>query len=194
MYAAFARYRSSRAPDPGRTPSAVLVLVCRDPAGDFLLYGLRSEHHGALAHRGQVCFPGGKHAPEDPDLVATALREAHEEIGLDPAAVEVLGVLDDVFTPSGFTITPVVAQVVMPYPFAPNPDELSRLIRVPVVDLLDPGRIPLVSDPAASPWHRDAFEADGVRVWGATARITRQFVDRLREGAGAAPADGSPVR
>ncbi|MNY69458.1 hypothetical protein D3C86_2074040 [compost metagenome] len=65
---------------------------------------------------------------------------------------------------------------------------------MPVVDLLDPGRIPLVSDPAASPWHRDAFEADGVRVWGATARITRQFVDCLRDGTAVLPPDGPVVR
>ncbi|HEY9900694.1 MAG TPA: CoA pyrophosphatase [Pantanalinema sp.] len=192
MYAAFAGYRSRRSSDPARTDSAVLVPVCLDPSGDFLLYALRSERHGA--HRGQVCFPGGKRSPEDADLVATALREAHEEIGLDPGAVEVLGVLDDVITPTGFTITPVVGQVSMPYAFFPNPDELSRLIRVPVVDLLDPALIPLVSDPSASPWTRDAFEADGVRVWGATARITRQFVDRLREGMPPRSQDGPAVR
>ncbi|MBO9539205.1 CoA pyrophosphatase [bacterium] len=192
MYAAFAHYQSRRFSDPSRTESAVLVPVCLDPEGDFLLYGVRSEHYGT--HRGQVCFPGGKRSPEDVDLIATALREAHEEIGLDPGAVEVLGVLDDVITPSGFTITPVVGRIAMPYPFSANPDELSRLIRVPIASLLDPARIPLVPDPDAPAWVRDAFDADGARVWGATARITRQFVDRLREGMAPPSPDGPTGR
>ena len=91
-------------------------------------------------HRGQISFPGGVQDAEDPDLLATALRETQEEIGLDPEAVEVLGALPPVATITGYRITPFVGLIPHPYDFHPNPLEVKRLLLLPLAGFYPPER------------------------------------------------------
>src|SRR5204863_166262 len=117
---------------PGKTVAAVLVPLLAVDGEPSLLFTRRSNL--LPHHQGQIAFPGGGHDPEDPDLAATALREAHEEIGLDPADVRLLGPLDDLETvATRFVITPFVGVVPHPYDFRPSPDEVDLVRRGPEV-------------------------------------------------------------
>jgi 8-oxo-dGTP pyrophosphatase MutT (NUDIX family) len=131
-------------------------------------------------HSGQIAFPGGKADKEDADASATALREAEEEIGLDPALVDVLGVLPHYVTGTAFIITPVIALVQPEFALSPNGYEVADVFEVPLEFLMNP-----------SHHRRHAFEWEGVRrewfsmpyqdksaqrfIWGATAGMLRNF-------------------
>jgi len=131
-------------------------------------------------HRGQIAFPGGVRDPEDPHLLATALRECQEEIGLDPDAVEVQGALPAVATITGYYITPFVGIIPHPYNFRPNPREVKRLLALPVTDFSPPDRWssgPYVFQGRTTRvyyWH-NGLEV----VWGATARILLNLLAHL---------------
>ncbi|MNK62673.1 putative NUDIX hydrolase [compost metagenome] len=160
---------------PGLVPSAVLVPVLVSAEGLSLLYTKRSE--ALNHHRGQISFPGGKWSPEDPTLLDTALREADEEVGLDPCDVEVLGELDEVWTPTGFTILPYVGLIRAPYSFRINPGEIDRLIEVPWERIPAAGAFDCemrrVND---EPLEICRFAVNEDVIWGATARITRNLM------------------
>jgi 8-oxo-dGTP pyrophosphatase MutT (NUDIX family) len=175
-----ARPRRALTPD-GRTPAAVLVPLLWIDEAPHVLYTRRSAR--LPHHRGQVAFPGGTFDDrQDADLVATAVREAHEEIGLAPADARLLGTLDDIETiTSRFVITPVVAVVPHPYPWSPHPDEVDQIFTVALADLLAPNaerretwefdgrRVPI-----------DHFPVAGQVIWGATHRITRNLLELVR--------------
>ncbi len=123
-------------------------------------------------HQGQISFPGGVRGPEDPDLLGTALRETREEIGLDPGVVDLLGTLAPVATMTGYHITPFLGLIPHPYEFHLNPQEVERLLLLPLEGFFDPagwssrayqyqGRNTRVCD----------WRGDGELIWGATARI-----------------------
>src|SRR5260370_882378 len=123
----------------GFLESAVLVPIVVEPdASARLLFTVRPADMSK--HAGQIAFPGGKRDPGDADLAATALREAAEELGIEPAAVEVLGLLDDVPTPTGFVITPVVARLLGPLELRPSAREVAEVFAVPLDELRDPTR------------------------------------------------------
>ncbi|MDD5168046.1 MAG: CoA pyrophosphatase, partial [Syntrophales bacterium] len=121
-------------------PAAVLIPLIRMPIesggpGWHILYTRRTdlvEHH-----KGQVSFPGGRRDPGDSSPEATALREACEEIGLNPADVHILGRMDDFLTVSNYRVTPVVGTMPWPYPLTLSPNEVSRVFTVPVDWLAD---------------------------------------------------------
>jgi 8-oxo-dGTP pyrophosphatase MutT (NUDIX family) len=116
-------------------PASVLVpLVMRDELMVLLTH--RTAH--LSSHSGQVAFPGGKADPGDADAVATALREAKEEIGLDAHAVEVLGSMPTYTTGSAFVVTPVVALVDPHASIVPNPYEVAQVFEVPLTFLMNP--------------------------------------------------------
>ncbi|MEW5862966.1 MAG: CoA pyrophosphatase [Pseudomonadota bacterium] len=100
-----------------------------------VLFTQRTEH--LKAHSGQVAFPGGRAESHDPGPEATALRETREEIGLDPARVELLGRLPEYHTRTGFRVTPVVGLVTPPLALAPDPNEVADVFEVPLSFLLD---------------------------------------------------------
>jgi 8-oxo-dGTP pyrophosphatase MutT (NUDIX family) len=159
-------------------PAAVLVLLFGDADGRArLVLTERLSYDGY--HSGEVSFPGGKAEPEDTDAAGTALREATEEIDLDPAAagVRVVGTLDEVFIPiSDYRITPVVAIAERPPQLRPNPAEVSRILEPPVSAFFPDASIEVVERVIRDwPLRYGGYRIDGLHVWGATARILGQL-------------------
>jgi len=165
--------RSLPPPEGVRRYSAVLVLFGEGLQGpDVLLI----ERAATLrSHAGQPAFPGGALDPEDDGPVGAALREAHEEVGLDLSGVHVLGTLPDLWLPpSGFVVTPVIAWWRVPSPVrVVDPAEVASVVRVPLARLTDPERRLQVRHPSG--WTGPAFDTDGLLVWGFTAGV----LDRL---------------
>ncbi len=162
-----------RPPPAGGRASAVLVLFGDGPAGPDVLLIQRSS--GLRTHAGQTAFPGGAIDEGDAGPVAAALREAAEETGLDPAGVEVVGVLPELFVArSGFRVIPVLAWWRRPTPVGPaDPAEVAAVERVRIADLADPANRFTVRHPSGLVG--PAFRVGGVLVWGFTAGI----LDRL---------------
>jgi len=162
--------------------SAAVLLPITDHDGPHILFTKKSD--AVPHHKGQFSFPGGICEERDASRVETALREAWEEIRLPGEAVEVLGLLDDIPTrATPFVITPVVGIVREPVAFQADGREIERVIEVPLSVLRDPAIF------STEVWQRDGsahtvhffrVSAEDV-VWGATARILRQFLDLLDE-------------
>jgi 8-oxo-dGTP pyrophosphatase MutT (NUDIX family) len=149
--------------------SAVLIALCLlDDEPAVLLIERAADMR---KHAGQVAFPGGAVDPDDADEVAAALREAGEEVGLDPTTVTVFATLPAVFIPvTGFVVTPVLAWWHEPHPVeAVDPLEVAASAIVPVSALLDPANRFRVRHPSG--WYGPAFEVDGLFVWGFTAGL-----------------------
>ncbi len=132
-------------------------------------------------HPGQIAFPGGKQDKGDADPVAAALREAREEIGLNPENVAILGTLPTHETVTSFRMTPVVGRVLAPFELRPEPGEVAQVFRVPLAHLLDTGRYSI----QARRWQgmdRRYFAVPWgpYYIWGATARILREFAARMQ--------------
>ncbi|MDB5363164.1 MAG: CoA pyrophosphatase [Rhodospirillales bacterium] len=123
---------------PSKTPTqaAVLVPLIRRPEGLQVMLTQRTAH--LTDHAGQISFPGGRAEPEDRDAVATALREAEEEVGLPPDLVQVLGRLDNYVTSTGYEVAPVVGLIQPPFPVTPDPHEVAEVFEVPLAFLVDP--------------------------------------------------------
>jgi len=126
-------------------------------------------------HKGQVCFPGGTREPSDSSLLQTALRETEEEIGVKAEDVEILGKFDDNLTlTSNYVISPFVAFIPYPYPLKADGREIREIFSVPLSFLMDEAN-----------FKQDSYEYEGHIIWGATARILRQFIDLLKSESGA---------
>lgn len=160
-------------PASGGRESAVLVLFAVGPNGPDLLLIQRSER--LRLHAGEPAFPGGAIDTADDGPVAAALREAAEEVGVDPGGVEVVGTLPELFIPpTGFRVVPVLAWWRRPCTVAPvDPGEVAAVVRVSVTELADPSARLMVRMPigAVGP----AFRVRGMLIWGTTAIL----VDRL---------------
>lgn len=133
-------------------------------------------------HRGQISFPGGSMDPGE-DVVTTALREAQEELGVDPACVEVLGRLSPLYIPpSGFCIFPVVAYAAERPAFNPSPDEVAEILEVPISHLLEPATRKEEVWQIRGENVRVPFYAVGPhKIWGATAMVLCELLALLRE-------------
>jgi len=164
---------------PDARPAAALVLVY--PGADGMAHVVLTQRveYGADHHSGEVSLPGGKADPDDADAVATALREAEEEVGLDPdaAGVEVVGRLDALWIPpSNFLVTPIVAIAARRPAFVPDPREVAAILEAPVTAFL-PDVAPVIvdPDPRGRPLRYGAYLVDQRIVWGATAAILGQL-------------------
>ena len=176
-------------PEQGGRASAVLVLFGEGADGpDVLLIERASTMR---SHAGQPAFPGGAQDPQDADATACALREAQEEVGLDPATVEVLEVLPALWLPpSGFVVHPVIGYWQAPHPVhVVDPNEVAAVLRPSLAELVDPANRLRVTHPSG--FTGPAFEVGGLLVWGFTAGL----LDKLLElGGWALPWDGDRRR
>jgi 8-oxo-dGTP pyrophosphatase MutT (NUDIX family) len=165
-----------KAPSSGGRASAVLILLGESSPGEPDLLVLQRAAT-MRNHAGQPAFPGGAADPEDKDPAATALREANEEVGLDPASATVLTQLPELYIPvSSFVVTPVLAWWHAPHPVHPRqPAEVARVERLPVAELVDPQNRVRVRHPSG--WVGPAFVAGGMVVWGFTAGVISAMLD-----------------
>jgi 8-oxo-dGTP pyrophosphatase MutT (NUDIX family) len=166
-------------PPDGFVRAAVLVPLADEDGAPHVLLTRRPRH--MKRHPGQLAFPGGRVDPDEEHLAA-AMREAHEEIGLEPGRVDVLGRLSETLVlTSAFRLTPWVASVPYPYPYVASPLEVDEILHVPISKLLAPG--------AHTVERREAyglmmdvhwFTIGSETVWGATARILAELLDVWR--------------
>jgi 8-oxo-dGTP pyrophosphatase MutT (NUDIX family) len=154
--------------------AAVLVPLYKKEEDCHLLFTKRTDK--VKYHKGEISFPGGVFDEEDSELERTALREAFEEVGLKEKDVQILGVLDDIVTITEFIITPFVGLFPYPYPFKVS--EIAELIEVPFSFFLreDAYREKVISR-ADQEELVDSFQYGNHVIWGATARILKQFLD-----------------
>ncbi|MSP83652.1 MAG: CoA pyrophosphatase [Alphaproteobacteria bacterium] len=162
------------------TPASVLLPIVAWPEGMTMLFTRRSDE--LKSHAGQIAFPGGRRDPGDADAVATALREANEEIGLGPERVEIVGRLPVYNTGTGFSITPIVGFVAPPVTLVPDPREVAEVFEVPLDFLLDPAnhRRDSMIWRGEVHWY-DAVPYNGRYIWGATAGMMVRFAKLLAD-------------
>jgi 8-oxo-dGTP pyrophosphatase MutT (NUDIX family) len=163
-------------PSPNARQSSVLILLYPHQDTLFLPLILRPTYNGV--HSGQVSFPGGGREPGDPDLVATALREAQEEIGISVREVTVLGQLSPLYIyVSNNLVYPIVAWSAQRPNFHPDPQEVAQLVEIPLIDLLNP------ANRYEEEWQlRDRvatvrfYHVQGQKIWGATAMMISELL------------------
>jgi 8-oxo-dGTP pyrophosphatase MutT (NUDIX family) len=161
---------------PGVTlrESAVLVPFFTRQGVPHLLFTQRPMT--LRQHAGQISFPGGARDDEDETPLHTALRETHEELGLPPVGIEILGSLDELPTITQFRIQPYVGVLPEGFSLKPNPDEIETIIEVPLPALLEPGRHRVEQHQVLGAIREIYFYDYGPHViWGATARIVRNL-------------------
>lgn len=162
--------------------AAVLLTLLANGDDISIVFTLRTAH--LHAHAGQVSFPGGGAEERDSGAIATALRESHEEIGLDPARVRVLGTLDSYITATGYEVTPVVGMIDIAQGGLPawQPDdfEVAEIFSVPLGHILTPGTLRPESVSRSGVTRRTYMLSwQDYTIWGATAGMLRNFVEAI---------------
>lgn len=172
-------YEPQRLSQDGAIQAAVLLLLYEREGEPCILLTRRT--HEVEHHKGETSFPGGACDPEDCDLLTTALRETEEEIGVRAQDVEVLGQVDDIVTITNFAVTPFVGVLSSPsYPFAINTSEVAELVEVPLRHLMDERNLEeSVRELRGRLLPILTYRYGDHRIWGATARILKNFFDKL---------------
>lgn len=176
---ALARRPRQTIEDAGLTGAAVLIPLLAQDGAPHVLFTRRTDT--VQHHKGQISFPGGASDEEDPDALATALRETEEELGIPRAVVEVLGALDDVHAAvSGFRITPFVGIIPHAVPLRVNAAEIAEVLTVPLTVFRDPARV-RVERRARDGQQVDVYFFTHGRheIWGVTARIMKNLLDTV---------------
>ncbi len=173
--------RRPRVPEPGTDcrRAAVLVPILLDSEGARVVYTLRTG--GLRDHAGQVSFPGGSPEPQDESLLATALREAEEEVDLEPDLVEVIGELEDMYIPpSRFLVRPFVGLLREEAELVLAPEEVEDIFSVSLEELMAPEALEkVVWEREGRPHEVPIFAVGGHQIWGATAAMTAGLLARL---------------
>lgn len=160
---------------PERSLKEAAVLIGVDPDGQLLLTR-RAAH--LKHHPGQIALPGGRRDADDADAVATALREAHEEVALPSA--DIIGQMAPHETISGYSITPVIARIPDFTPI-PEPGEVGEIFRVPMIAISDPDRFRIETRYwSGRPWRYYTVPYGPYYIWGATARVLFQLSEAMR--------------
>ncbi|MDV7201888.1 CoA pyrophosphatase [Roseovarius sp. 10] len=159
-------------------PAAVLFGIEAFGATPQVVLTKRASH---LAHHpGQIAFPGGKQDETDASLDHTALREAHEEIGLPAAQVNVLSHLLPHETVTGYLITPILAEITTPFTAMPEANEVDEVFRVPLSFVMEPQNFRIEARRWQGQWRKFyAVPYGPYYIWGATARILKSLADRI---------------
>jgi len=160
--------------------AAVLIPFVETPDGIEIILTLRADH--LKHHAGQISFPGGRVEPSDSCHANAALREAHEEIGLNPMQVEVIGEMSDYYTTSNYLITPVIGWVHPPVTLKPDPSEVAALVQVPLRQLFDSDRYEQHTwqhEGKVNFYYSTIYQ--GHRIWGATAAIILALYEQLAD-------------
>jgi len=156
--------------------ASVLVALTDHPGDPEVILTRRSAR--LSTHSGEVAFPGGKHDDTDPDLQFTALREAHEEVGLPPEKVEVLGPLGQVMSKHRLQVTPYVGLVSSQIELTPNPDELDAVFRVPVSFFLEKEHFRTHQIRSHGRIHEvPAWQYGDYTIWGLTAYVLAELMN-----------------
>ena len=177
--------RAESVPQPNRNghqrAAAVLVPLVYRPGGLSILYTRRSDR--LASHRGQVAFPGGRLDRRDPDLLAAALREAFEEVGIEPRQVEVLGSFEGRATRrEQIFVTPFVGLVNEPIELRPDPKEVAEIFEVPLAALRDERYRGLYrAETDGTPTLHPAILYGGQTIWGLTYYLTLRFLQLSRQ-------------
>lgn len=165
--------------DPTLAPAGVFLLIYNKSGEYCVLLNKRTQQ--VEHHKGEISFPGGSKDPEDETLLQTALRETHEEMGVIPEHVELLGELDDVPTTTSFLINTYVGAIPYPYEFRPSDIEVAEVLEVPIHHLMDgDNKRDEVRVSDGLPVNSPVYSYRGHLVYGATARILERFIELLR--------------
>lgn len=167
------RYRFKAFESPLAICAGVVIPLYEKDMEPFIVLTKRSNE--VKMHKGEVSFPGGMCEDDDGNTLNTALRECCEEIGVRKNDVEVIGRLDDMYTMTGFVITPYVGIIPHPYAFKTNPREVAYLIDLPVEYLLDVNPYMEEVEHMGKFLTVHSFDYNGDRIWGATCRLLLQF-------------------
>lgn len=177
LRAAFADHEPATIDLPDARDAAVLVPIFAAPE-PTVIFTVRSEN--LPSHKGQISFPGGSIDASDASPEHAALREAHEEIGLDPSAVAVVGRLDDLPTfVSGYVVSPVVGFLGTRPELERNPAEVAHILEIPLDDLVDEIRREPGFSEAGRSYPTEAWVWEGHVIWGVTARLLRTLLMHL---------------
>lgn len=161
----------------GLQQAAVLIGVIDEPEPKVIL---TQRNTGMRTHSGQIAFPGGKRDADDQTFEAAAIREAHEEIGLDPSFVQTIGRLSDYPAPSGFIVTPILAVIRRGFTLRLNPAEVDTAFEVPLSFLMNPENHQIESRFWNGSERRFyVMTHEERRIWGVTAGIIRALYERL---------------
>jgi 8-oxo-dGTP pyrophosphatase MutT (NUDIX family) len=165
----------------GYRPAAVALLLRDDGGRTVVPFIVRPD--AMRAHAGQIALPGGTRDDTDASFEECARREAEEELGVPPAQVDVLGLLDDVPTPTGFLITPVVAELVGSCDYRPSPDEVAELFEAPLAVFADRTTAEDMGEREfrGIRYRLRAYLVGERRIWGATARVLEALHDALEQ-------------
>lgn len=165
---------------PPRAAAILIPFTCLQNAWHLLF--IRRTRNQNDRHGGQVAFPGGSVDETDADIVSAALREAHEEVGLRPADVRILGQMNSFLSITNYLVTPVLGAFDWAYSLKLDPQEVSRAFTIPLAWLADPAhhQVVLRHNPPQPPWPVIYFDPfDGEALWGFTALIVLRVIELL---------------